>query len=248
MNEPNTNHLRDTRPSGSFKLLRMAFLFQGSLALIGLAAAWLFDFRDPEQPILDLRWKEVLLPAVGWGVLGTLPLLLYLAATHFLPIGPIKHIRNVVEQRLYPLLKDCSISDIIWLSLLAGVTEEILFRWCIQGGLEVLIGGQWGWLWALMIASTIFGLMHAINASYAFLTTIVGAYLGWLMIWTGTYIAPAVTHFLFDLIALYYVVRILPRFMTLPSEDDIECSIPESVEDDVLNPSQPNSSVPPELD
>jgi hypothetical protein len=53
----------------------------------------------------------------------------------------------------------------------------------------------------------IFGVCHWVNYSYGLTTMIVGAYLGWTMILTDTFLVPAVAHALFDFIAFLYIVR-----------------------------------------
>ena len=57
----------------------------------------------------------------------------------------------------------------------------------------------------IVIASMVFGLCHWVNVSYGVTTTVIGVYLGWLMCWSGTWLAPAVSHTLFDLVAFLYI-------------------------------------------
>jgi membrane protease YdiL (CAAX protease family) len=46
-----------------------------------------------------------------------------------------------------------------------------------------------------------------LSATYAILAALIGLYLGLLLIWTGSLLAPAVAHGLYDFIALLYLVR-----------------------------------------
>jgi membrane protease YdiL (CAAX protease family) len=220
MNDPD---LDPDRKMTSRQLVVAAFWFQGSLAVVGIVAG-AFGMCDRSQSLLDFDQDIIIEPAFAWGVLGTIPMLGYLLCAHFFPVGPLKHVRDVVEEKLYPLLKDATVFQMVLLSVLAGFTEEILFRWCLQGGLNEFFGGQFGWLVALLLASMVFGAMHCINWSYAILTTLVGVYLGWLMIASGTYLAPAIAHTLFDFIALIYIVRWLPstidRYDPVGDDDD----------------------------
>ncbi len=212
--------MSDLLPHGSAdtpspeKLLVSALVFQGGLALLGILAGWLFGFHDRSQSLIDIEWESVLRPALVWGILGTIPMLGYLALAHYCPIGPIKHVRKVVDEKLAPLLKGSTLLQMIFLSLLAGVTEEILFRWCLQGGLTEIIPIRSSWIVGLLVASIVFGAMHCINLSYALITTMVGLYLGGLMLWSGTWLAPAIAHALFDFVALFYITRVMPSINT----------------------------------
>lgn len=208
---PPQSSLIDSQPPG---LMRAAVLFQGGLTLLGIAVGLIFGFHDPSQGLLDFGWSSVVKPALIWGGLGTIPMLGYLVFAHFCPWGPLKAIRDVVEEKLLPLLRHCTLLDMVILALLAGLSEELLFRWCLQGGLTQLthpLFGERSWVFGLLVSSLLFGALHCINASYVFVTTLVGFYLGWLMIASGTYLAPAVSHALFDFVAFYYIIRILPK-------------------------------------
>lgn len=192
------------------KFIKAATLFQLSLAAIGIYFGVQHGFRDPDQDLGNLDWGSVIQPALIWGTLGTIPLLSILVIDAYFPFGPFKHVQAVVKERLYPLLKNCSIWQMAFISLLAGSTEEVLFRWCLQGGLAESIPGPAGSVIALLIASVLFGAVHCINFSYAFLTTVIGLYLGGMMILSGTWLAPAITHTLYDFIAIYFIARVMP--------------------------------------
>lgn len=91
-------------------------------------------------------------------------------------------------------------------SLCAGWGEEVLFRGFLQSEL--------GWVWA----SIIFGLAHALTATYALLATVMGGYLGWIFhefnqsIWI-----PALVHGIYDFAALLLYRRLIRRDTTLES-------------------------------
>lgn len=189
------------------EFIGQAIVFQLGLAAIAVFVGLNFGFYDPGQPLSDLRWDPVLRAAFVWGIVGTIPMLSILVIDSYCPIGPFRHVRQVVEEKLYPILKDLSIWQMILVSVLAGSTEEILFRWCIQGGLASVIPGQANELIAILMASILFGAMHCINFSYAFLTMVTGIYLGWMMYLTGTWLAPAVAHALYDFVAIYFIAR-----------------------------------------
>ena len=63
-------------------------------------------------------------------------------------------------------------------------------------------------LWpALLLASLLFGLAHAMTLTYLVLATLMGLYLGALYAWTDQLLAPMLTHFLYDWAALAWLLR-----------------------------------------
>jgi membrane protease YdiL (CAAX protease family) len=183
-------------------LMKMAFLVEGGLFGLGLAIAYVgfFDRTQPLNAIDARQWRT----AGIWGGMGTIPMLLYLAVYHFYSPRVLRPMREFVEVHLKPLFQQCSIMELVVISLLAGFCEELFFRWCLQGGIswisQSLVAG-------LLVASVVFGLCHWVNRSYGITTTLIGIYLGWLMVWTGTWLAPAIAHALFDFVALVYIAR-----------------------------------------
>ncbi len=116
--------------------------------------------------------------------------------------------KNFVQEEMKPLFSRSSILELLIVSLLAGFCEEIFFRWCLQGGIASAIGTPTGTVIALVVVSILFGSCHWVNASYGITTAFVGLYLGLLMIWSGSFLAPAIAHALFDFIALIYVAKL----------------------------------------
>ena len=66
--------------------------------------------------------------------------------------------------------------------------------------------------WAgLAGASLLFGLAHFLTVSYAMLASLVGLYLGVLLLLSGNLLVPIVVHALYDLIALIVLIRLEPN-------------------------------------
>lgn len=86
---------------------------------------------------------------------------------------------------------------IVLLALIAGVSEELMFR----GVLQTIMDRQLPVAAAIATTSLVFGLLHARTALYAIVAGLVGAYLGWLFWATGSLLAPIVTHTVYDFIA-----------------------------------------------
>lgn len=193
-------------------LLWVGILIEGGMAALALTIG-LSGFFAANQDIRNIDGafcKEALV----WGAIGTVPLLIYLSLFHFWTPSPMKPMKRFVETHLQPMFRASTLLELIILSLMAGIAEELLFRWCIQGGIDSWLQPQLGGSAALFIAlissSLIFGICHWVNPSYGISTMIIGLYLGILMAHFENWLVPAVTHALFDFVALYYIARVLP--------------------------------------
>ncbi len=122
--------------------------------------------------------------------------------------------QEFVVEHLTPMFRGSSIFEMLLLSVMAGFCEELLFRWCLQGGIASLLEDRAGQLVSqaigLLVASILFGLCHWVNTSYGMTTIFVGAFLGWTMIASETFLVPAVAHAIFDFVALIYISRLSP--------------------------------------
>jgi len=192
-------------------LLALGLLVEGGLVLLALALAW-FGLSDQSQPLGDLVqgwgfWKKPLL----LGLAATIPMLGYLLLFHFWTPGFMRPMQRFVDTKLKPMFRGASLLEMLTLSLMAGFGEEIFFRWCLQGGITHLLTPAMGAVGAVavgvVIASVIFGACHWVNATYGVTTILVGAYLGMLMVWTNSWLVPAIAHALFDFVAMIYIAR-----------------------------------------
>jgi len=93
--------------------------------------------------------------------------------------------------------------ELALVALAAGLGEELLFRGALQSLAELWMSP----LVALAMVSLLFGLAHALSATYFVLATVVGAYLGWLALATGSLVPPILAHALYDLLALGVLLR-----------------------------------------
>ena len=178
----------DTRRiSPNIMLYRMLGL-EAALGVLALLLAWVFGIYLPAA--FSGGW----LTATGWGILATLPLLLMMVWFERSRLDWVIEIRGFVEQKLIPLFDGISAGGIFLIALFAGVFEELLFRGVIQVGLESALG-----LWpALLLASLLFGLAHAMTLTYFLITTLMGLYLGGLYAWSDNLLIPILAHFLYD--------------------------------------------------
>lgn len=210
-----SNKLLEHPPVNSYQninVFALAFIIEGGMAVLALCLAYV-GFYDRSQPLNSLDW-DAWKTGLIWGLLGTLPLLGYLAVFHFKPPSFFQPMKKFVQEEMQPIFRRSSLLELLIISLLAGFCEELFFRWCLQGGIASWMGSQEGAILALVVVSILFGICHWVNASYGITTAVVGAYLGLLMIWTGSFLAPAIAHALFDFVALVYVAR-------MPSPSDV---------------------------
>ena len=200
------------------QLLRFGLLLEMGLLGLALIIDWVAQFSDPNQPLLEmLRTDWVRQSLIGSA--AALPLLLLPLLAEFVPIGFFRHLQLVADQLLTPLFRSVPIWKYLLLSIAAGVGEEMLFRWCIQGGVTALFAdSQTGLIVGILVASGLFGICHWISPTYALATFLVGLYLGWLMSYAGSVIAPIICHALYDFVALIYLgkIRQLPRVELQP--------------------------------
>lgn len=88
-------------------------------------------------------------------------------------------------------------------AVLAGVGEELLFR----GVLQTLLIRWTTLIVGLLAASLLFGLAHALSRIYFLLATLIGLYLGCLVIQCNDLVSVMVAHALYDFLALAYLSR-----------------------------------------
>ena len=106
-------------------------------------------------------------------------------------------------RELRQLFKSLNWPTIIVISIMAGVSEELLFRGVLQSYLieksSVLLG--------IFVSSALFGLMHFYNKLYILLTFLVGLFLGWLYYFTGSLLFVVVLHAVYDVLAFGALVK-----------------------------------------
>lgn len=178
------------------EFFRMAVAFEGGLVVAGLALGWLMTPPAWESA----RWSA---EAVVLGALWTLPLLVGLVFLRQLPAGAVGGLNRTVDELLVPLFAELKLWQFAVVSALAGIGEELLFR----GVLQQVLAGWMGAAGAIAVTSAVFGLAHLITPLYGVLAALVSVYLGWLLLRYENLAVPMVTHGMYDLVALVYLVR-----------------------------------------
>ena len=175
--------------------------FEGGLAIFAVALGWLLGL----EPLDSFQWDAV---AVAIGLTATLPLLLLLWLCLKCPLRPCRALVELFEEWFLPLFRQCSVLELLVISALAGLGEEMLFRGIVQAGLAQWIGGAPGLWIALVGTAVLFGVLHAITPTYAVFAGLVGLYLGWLWIVTDNLLVPITIHAVYDFTALLCLVRL----------------------------------------
>jgi membrane protease YdiL (CAAX protease family) len=169
--------------------LNLAGLMQGGLIVVALLLAWLIGLT----PLDDINWSWA---DIGWSVAAVPPLLVVFFAA--------RGLRDIVVKVIGRPLSDCTWYDLMLLAIVAGFSEELLFR----GVLQPWIGRIHPWT-GVVATNVIFGLMHAVTPAYAVIATGFGFYLSWLYAGPDgvNLLRPMITHAVYDYIAFLLVVR-----------------------------------------
>lgn len=107
--------------------------------------------------------------------------------------------RQSAQAYLELIIKPLILPDLIWLGLLPGLSEELLFR----GVMLPALGFN---LFAVTISSILFGVLHLSgiqNWPYAVWATIVGFILGYSVYITGNLLVPIVAHIFTNFISSF---------------------------------------------
>ncbi|MEH1833125.1 MAG: CPBP family intramembrane glutamic endopeptidase [Nostoc sp.] len=139
----------------------------------------------------DLNQRELLL-GVGLGfVITVLSGLTYRLWTAY---------RKSADYYLEVVLKPLALPDLIWLGLLPGLSEELLFR----GVMLPALGSD---ITAVIVSSFCFGILHLSGSqqwSYVIWATIVGMILAYSALLTGNLLVPIVAHIITNWISSYF--------------------------------------------
>lgn len=163
--------------------------------------------------IMGVTALVLLIVAKLWQKLGSVPLLSLQITTNALLIGLGMALaitaassllyrlwsayRRSADFYLELVLKPLAWSDLIWLGLLPGLSEELLFRGVMLPALGLDTT-------AVVISSLLFGVLHLSGSqqwSYVVWATVVGLALGFSAVLTGNLLVPIVAHIITNLIS-----------------------------------------------
>jgi uncharacterized protein len=151
-----------------------------SIVLFGVAKLWLY-FGDLQLRPLTVTVADLGIGiAIGFGLTGLSSIIYAAWATY----------RESADFYLAMVLEPLAIPDLIWLGLLPGLSEELLFRGVMlpSMGLDPI---------GIGLSSICFGVLHMTNLQqwpYAVWATLVGMLLAFTMVETGNLLIPIVAH------------------------------------------------------
>jgi membrane protease YdiL (CAAX protease family) len=181
---------------GRETIVLLAILVEGGLLVLATVLGWAFD----KPPLHVMTWNAT---GVLEGVAAALPMVAVFFLTQRWPVGPLRRLRRFAEEVVRPVLGPCTVIDLLGISVLAGLGEEMFFRGTMQGVLSVWLD----WRLALVVASVVFGLLHAVTFTYAALATLAGLYLGLAAHYTDNLLVAVVAHALYDFLVLLWLLR-----------------------------------------
>lgn len=157
-------------------------LAMGITAIALLIVARLWQFFDQTQ-LLTIQWTVApILLGIGVGVgISLASSLLYVVWSSY---------RQSARYYLELVLKPLTWVDLIWLGILPGLSEELLFRGVMLPGLGLDAFG-------LIMSSLCFGVMHFMGKqywAYVLWVTIVGFVLGYSALATHNLLVPIAAH------------------------------------------------------
>lgn len=185
-------------PAEHEKFFKWACYFEASLILVALVLGWIADI----DPFENLHFNQ---NAFFYGLMGAAPLFLLLMALSQINISAVQNIRKLLLDTLGSSLHRLQWQDLLVLSAIAGISEEVLFRGVLQPWLET----AWGMTAGLLASNAIFGLVHAVTPLYAVLAGLVGVYLGLCLDYGGqrNLLTPILIHGVYDFLAFMVIMR-----------------------------------------
>ena len=147
--------------------------------------------------------------AVGvlYGCLAAIPILLMIELIRRIPWEPMRELERLTDDGMIKALLELRYSELIVISICAGIGEELLFRgwlmyWLAEGAGTSINSTPAAIGAALVVSSILFGLVHPITRLYVVLATFMGIYFGALVIYTENLLVPIAAHATYDAVQL----------------------------------------------
>ena len=181
------------------EFFKSACYFEASLALVAVFLGWIATI-DPFE-LIDFTE-----PAFVYGVAGTIPLFFIFLVLEKIQGQSMGNIKRLLLNSLGPVLYRYHWADLLVLAVIAGFSEELVFRGVLQPWMEE----SWGHTAALIGSNVVFGLVHAVTPLYAFFAALVGIYLGLSLDYGGerNLLVPMIIHGLYDFLAFVALMHV----------------------------------------
>ncbi len=178
------------------RMTLIVLVAEAVLVAVGLVVGRWIGTPILEHARVDLR-------SGVWALAATLPLVALLFWSMRTGIAFFARLQKLVRETLVSLFASCSLPELLLISIMAGIGEEVFFRGFLQGSLGRVVDP---WI-ALALVSALFGVVHAVSLGYAIVAGLLGFYLGTLLLLTGNLFVAVAVHALFDFVALLMFSR-----------------------------------------
>ena len=200
-NTENNPSLWEQFPPGMLMTI-VAVQVEGGLAIAAILTSWFLGF-----PLLGKL--ELTSMAFIAGSVAAAPIMLFFGCFFLFPWRSVAFVRRFLKTVYLDFIRHCSVTQLLLISILAGIGEELMFRGVLQGGIAQWIGGTNGQITGLLVASLAFALAHPISKWYMLICFLVGIYLGLLFLQSDNLLIPIVAHAFYDFCAFLYLPRIV---------------------------------------
>lgn len=174
--------------------------FELSLGGLAWLLAWLLGMPlGLDQPAVARPLAE--------GMAAATPLAAALVVIDRLALPGFAALKQLVRRFVVPLFQGFALWQLLLVSLAAGWGEELLFRGVLQPWLARWTGSL---ALGVLLASLLFGAVHALSRSYFVLTVVMGGYFGGLAIASASLWSPIAAHAAYDFFALVYLRQSQP--------------------------------------
>ena len=176
------------------------FIPSVGMMLVGGLVALFFSYTSGVvffETNFDSFWNSLLLGAFfGVGLFVFLTILMFL-------VRPFSSQIDAITIELNTLFSDFNWLMIVFISLVAGIGEELIFRGLIQRYLADILNP----FFALLLASMLFGLCHYLNRLYVFIAFAMGLVIGGIYHVSGDLLLVMVLHAVYDFFAFTMIIK-----------------------------------------
>ncbi len=193
---------------GSWQSVLTKFLvFEFALIPLAILLIYLCHLPRAGDVSGQLLGEDTWISGTVYGLMATIPLLALfvgseLCSPHW---KPLRDLRELVLTKLMPVLNGIPVWGLLLISVGAGFGEEWFFRGFLQQLFKSMLSPESGIWPAILIVSLIFGFCHALSRTYFVITFVISIYFGYVMELTGSVLPAAVSHALYDFVALIYL-------------------------------------------
>ncbi len=185
------------------EVMRMSLIVEGGMGAFSLVIGYYLSIPFAKS----IHLNPLQFPELGIGAAAAIVGALVALGAQRIPMAFARRLKADSHKIATRLLCQCTLPDLIGISLLAGVGEELLFRGLFQQGLAMVIPDPWV---VTGIVAVLFGLLHSLSIPYILAAAIASVGLSALLIFTGDLVTCMVCHAVYDLILLLILVRPAP--------------------------------------